>query len=243
MHHMGDASEWRLPFLEPIHLPSFLSLHGTMLIIGSIALIVIFCFIYNRKQRVPKGITNMLEFFVIFIRDQIAIRNLGEEDGRRLTPLFCTFFFFILCLNLMGLIPIFSTATSNLNITGALALITFGFMVFGAIHKNGLQGFFKGFIPAGVPIPILFILVPIEFIGLIIKIFALMIRLFANMLAGHLVIAVMLSLVVLFGYIAVPIVAFVLFIFLLEILIAFLQAYIFTFLSAIFIGMTYHPEH
>jgi F-type H+-transporting ATPase subunit a len=160
-----------------------------------------------------------------------------------MTPLFCNFFFFILFLNLMGLVPLFATATSNINVTGALALVTFTFMVFGAIYKNGLMGFFKALVPSGVPAPILILLFPIELFGLLIKSFALMIRLFANMLAGHIVIISMMGIVILMGAKALPIIVLVCGIYALEVLVAFLQAYIFTLLSAMFVGSMYHPHH
>ena len=160
-----------------------------------------------------------------------------------MTPLFCTFFFFILGMNLMGMIPLFATATANVNVTFGLAFVTLCFMVFGAIYKNGFVGFLKAFIPSGVPAPILILLFPIEFLGLFIKAFALTIRLFANMLAGHIVILSLLGLVILMGLGALPAVALAVFIDLLEVLVVFLQAYIFTLLSAMFIGQMYHPEH
>jgi len=242
-HHIMDSHEWKLPFIDPIQLPGFISLHGVMLIIASLFVFLLFGVLYNKKKRIPTGITNLLEVFVIFIRDEIAVNALGKEDGRKMTPLFCTFFFFILILNLMGLIPIFVTATANVNVTAGLALITLSFMIFGAIYKNGMIGFFKAFTPSGVPIPVLFLLMPIEILGLFIRAFALTIRLFANMLAGHIVIFSLIGLVVLMGAAALPAVVLAVFINLLEILVAFLQAYIFTLLSAMFIGQTYHPEH
>lgn len=243
MRHMQDSNEWHLPFLPPIHLPPFLSLHGVMLIICSALLIILFCFIYKKKQRVPTGMTNLLEAFVLFIRNEIAIKTLGDEDGRRMTPLFCTFFFLILGLNLMGMVPLFATATANPNITGALAIVALFFMVFGTIYKNGFKGFWKALAPPGIPGPILILLVPIEFIGLFIKAFSLTIRLFANMLGGHIVIFSLLGLIVLFGLSALPSIILAVFIGLLEIFVAFLQAYIFTVLSATFIGQMYHPDH
>jgi len=242
-HHIMNSYEWNLPFINPIQLPKFLSLHGVMLIIASVTVFLVFGVLYNKKKRVPTGFTNFLEVFIIFIRDEIAINALGKEDGRKMTPLFCTFFFFILILNLMGLIPIFVTATANVNVTAGLALITLSFMIFGALYKNGVNGFLKAVTPSGVPIPVLIILVPIELLGLFIKAFALTIRLFANMLAGHIVIFSLLGMVVLIGVFALPTILLVIFISLLEIFIAFLQAYIFTLLSAMFIGQTYHPEH
>ena len=243
MHHVMDGKEWHLPFLPPIHLPGVLTVHSLMLILCSAFLIFLFCVVYNKKARVPSGVTNLLEIFVLFIRDQVAVACLGEEDGKKMTPLFCTFFFFILFLNLMGLIPLFSTATANINVTAALALITFCFMILGAIWKNGFFGFVKALIPSGIPAPVLVILVPIEVLGLFIKAFALTIRLFANMLAGHIAIFSLLGLIVLLGYVALPAIFLALFISLLETFVAFLQAYIFTFLSAMFIGQLYHPHH
>jgi len=243
MHHVTDAGEWHLPFLPPVQLPEFLSLHGLMLLIGALFVGILFCVVYRKNDRVPKGITNLLEVFVLFVRDQVAVPSMGKKDGIKMTPLLCTFFFFILTLNLIGLVPIFATATSNINVTGALALITLSFMIFGSILKNGVGGFFKAFIPAGVPAPILILLIPIEFLGLFIKAFALMIRLFANMLAGHIVILALLGLVVLLGYVALPAVILAVCIGLLEVFVCFLQAFIFTLLSAMFIGQMYHPSH
>jgi len=243
MHHVVNSHEWYLPFLKPIHLPEFLSLHGLMLLFCAAFLIVIFCILYRKKQDVPTGLTNLLETFVLFIRDEISIACLGKNDGRKMAPVFCTLFFFILGLNLMGLIPLFSTATANVNVTGALAFITLCFMILGGIYKNGIGGFFKAFMPPGVPWPILILLVPIEFLGLFIKAFALMIRLFANMLAGHIVIFALLGLTVVVGVAALPTVGLAVFIGVLEVFVAVLQAYIFTLLSAMFIAQTYHPEH
>lgn len=242
-HHTADTHEWALPFGLHVHLPAFLSVHGLMIVLCASFLLLLFGVAYNKNDVVPRGLTNLLEVFVLFIRNQISIPCLGEEDGRRMTPLFCTFFFFILGLNLMGLVPLFATATSNVSVTASLALVTLGFMVFGAMYKNGVGGFFKSFVPHGVPWPVLILLVPIEFLGVFIKTFALTIRLFANMLAGHIVIFSLLGLVVTFGAIAVPAVGLALGIYFLELFVAFLQAYIFTFLSAMFIGQLYHPAH
>ncbi len=243
LHHMQDSHQWRLPFLPPLQLPSFLSLHGLMVVLAAAILVAVFCFLYDKKARVPRRFTNLLELLVIFIRDDIAKKNLGEDDGRRMTPFLCTLFFFILTLNLMGLIPVFSTATANPNVTGALAFFTLCFMIFGTLYKGGVKGFKNALVPAGVPKGILIILVPIEFLGLFIKTGALMIRLFANMLAGHMVILAMLGLVLLLGFVALPSVILAVCIGILEIFIAFLQAYIFTMLTAVFIGQMYHPHH
>jgi len=243
LHHVMDSHEWHLPFMPVIHLPSFLSLHALMVIICAVMLLVLFCVIYRKNDRVPTGVTNLLETFVQFIRDEIAVPSLGEEDGVKLTPLFCTFFFFILGLNLLGQIPVFATATANIGVTAPLALIVFALMTGGAIRKNGLMGFVKAFVPSGVPWPVLLLIIPLEILGVFIKTFALMVRLFANMLAGHMVIFALLGLVVLFGVWALPAVILAVGISLLEVLVVFLQAYIFVLLSAVFIGQMYHPEH
>lgn len=243
LHHISDSDQWHLPLLPPIKLPWFLSLHELVMLFVAVILVVVFCRLYRKDQEVPTGFTNLLETFIVFIRDEIAAPALGKEDGRRMTPLFCTFFFFILGLNLIGLTPIFPTATSNISVTGGLAMVTLSFMIIGAIYRNGFKGFFKALTPSGVPFPVLIVLVPVEFIGLFIRAFALMIRLFANMMAGHIVILSILGLVVAFGLVALPAIVLAVAISLLELFVAFLQAYIFTLLSAIFIGQVYHADH
>ncbi len=243
MHHVMDSAHWKLPFLPEIHLPGGLTLHGVMLLLAGLFLILAFGLSFRRRDPVPRGFANVLEVLVKFVRDNIAIANLGESDGRKMAPLLCTFFFFILTLNLMGLIPLFSTATANINVTAALATTTLGVMIGGAIYKNGLSGFLHAFVPHGVPWPVLILLTPIEFMGMFIKAFALTIRLFANMFAGHVVIFTLLGLVVMFGAPAFAAVGLALGIYLLEILVAFLQAYVFTLLSAMFIAQVHHPAH
>ncbi len=243
LHHVMDSHEWHLPFVPPIHLPPYLSVHGLMVILCAIILLVLFCGFYRKEERVPTGLTNLLEAFVQFIRDEIATPSLGEEEGERLTPLLCTFFFFILGLNLLGQIPLFAVATADMSVTAPLAMVTFYLMTADTIRKNGIGGFIKAFIPSGVPIFALVLIVPLEILGVFIKTFALMVRLFANMLAGHMVILSLLGLVVLFGIWGVLAVPLAVGISLLEILVVFLQAYIFVLLSAVFIGQMYHPEH
>ena len=144
---------------------------------------------------------------------------------------------------LLGLAPIFSTATSNINVTGALAAITLAFMVFGSIYRNGFLGFLKVFVPSGVPWPVLLILVPVEVISMFSKAIALTIRLFANMLAGHMVIYSLLGMLVTFGWVACPMLLMTVVMYFFELFVAFLQAYIFTLLSAIFMNMMVNPEH
>lgn len=251
MHHVLDAPVWRVfPGMDLTLMPSLtiggkqiLSVHGVMVIIVALLLITVFGVFYRRNDAVPTGLTNLLESFVVFIRDEISVRYLGPVDGMRMAPLFCSFFFFIMTANLIGLIPCFAAATSNLSVTGPLAVISLFFMFFGAIYKNGLAAFLKGFVPHGIPkalVPMLFV---IEFLGMFIRSGALMIRLFANMIAGHIAIFSMLGLVFVYGVLALPAIVLALGIYLLEVFICLLQAYIFTLFSAIFIGERYHPEH
>lgn len=243
LNKVADSDKWSLPFINYVYLPDFLTLHGLMLLIAAGFLLLLFGVFYNKNQMAPTGLTNALEAMVLFVRDEVSVAALGEKDGRRMAPIFCSFFFFILVLNIMGLIPLFANATGNINITAGLALCALFFMVFGAIRANGLLGFLQAFVPHGVPWPILIILVPIEFVSLLIKTTALTIRLFANMMAGGIVLYALIGLIVMFGAPALPSLFLALFIFLLKLVVAFLQAYIFTMLSAIFIGQILHPAH
>jgi F-type H+-transporting ATPase subunit a len=137
-----------------------------------------------------------------------------------------------------------STGTSSISVTAGLALITFFMTQLHGIKHNGFIGYFKGLIPPGVPVFVLPIMVIIEFLGLLTKPFALAIRLFANMTAGHIVIYALIGLIFMLGYAVIPVsIGFSLFIYVLEILVAVLQAYIFTMLSALFIGMAVHQDH
>lgn len=198
----------------------------------------------NAKTLVPKGIGNVVETLAIYVRDEIVMPTMGKA-GLKILPFFLTQFFFILFLNILGLIPYSSTATGNVSVTASFALITFGMILIQGIKKNGFFGYFKGLIPHGIPIPLLPIMVIVEFLGLLTKPFALCIRLFANMTAGHVIILSLIGLIFIFNTVLIaPIsIAFSLFIYLLEILVALIQAYVFTMLSALFIGMAIHQEH
>lgn len=246
-HHVLDGRSWSIGgiHLDFAHanLPPWFTLSGLMGMIGAGFLCWLYCKVYDQKARVPTGVTNLLESIVVFVRDEICIANLGREDGRNLAWFFLTQFTLILTLNLMGLIPVFSTATGVLGVTGALAFTTFAAMIYYSVERYGFMGFLKNFIPHGVPTPVLFILVPIEILGIFIKSIVLAIRLFANMMAGHIVLFAMIGLIYVYGAPALPAVFGAIFVFFLELLVAFLQAYIFTLLSAIFVGQVLHPEH
>jgi F-type H+-transporting ATPase subunit a len=215
-----------------------------------IVLVVIRLAMRSYKNNVPSGLGTAVETLVLYVRDEIAEKNIGH-DGHRFVPLLLSFFFFILFAALIGLVPFTSTATGNLSVTLGLAFVSFLAMQWAGIRKYGLVHHFKNMIPPGLPMWLLPIMVPVELLAMFTRPFALMIRLFANMLAGHMVIASLLLLIplmasinVAFGVGMVPIsLVLALFIMMLEILVAFIQAYIFTLLTSIFIGMNAHPAH
>ena len=196
---------------------------------------------YKNKD-IPTGFGRFLEPLVIYVRDDIAKPNIGPKY-RKYMGFLLTVFFFILILNLFGLTPLGINVTGNIAVTFCLALITFIIVQF-----SGNKHYWKHiFWMPGVPVPMKIVLMPIEVLGMITKPFALMIRLFANMTAGHVVVMSLLGLIVVFqNWIAGPaFFGFTLFISIIELLVAFLQAYIFTLLSALYIGMAVeeHEHH
>ena len=204
-----------------------------------------------RGGRIPRGLGAAVEAMVLFVRDDIAETNIGHGDGRKFTPLLCSFFFFILVAALLGLTPFSATSTGNLAVTMGLALISFAAQQYAGISKYGIVGHFHNLIPPGLPAWLLPIMIPVEILSMFTKPFALMIRLFANMLAGHMVVTTLILLISLMaqihwlgGVAMAPVsIGLSVFILLLEVLVAFIQAYIFTLLTAIFIGMYAHPAH
>ncbi len=198
----------------------------------------------NAGRQVPRGFGNMIEAVVVFIRDEVAEPFLGK-DAARFLPILLSFFFFISVMNLVGLLPFGATATGNIGVTAGLALITLGLMIGSGMKSNGVFGYMKGIVPHGLPAPLYVIMVPIEILGLLTKPFSLTVRLFANMVSGGLVIGAFYALI--FGLDSVLVapmsLVFLLFMSLLKIFVCLLQAYIFTMLSAFFIGMSVHQEH
>lgn len=193
-----------------------------------------------KKSLVPTGAAKLFEPLIIFVRDEIAKPNIGVKYKKYVGYLL-TIFFFILFLNVFGLMPFGINVTGQLAITAALAIFTFLITQFTA-NKNYWQHIF--WMP-GLPLPMKLVMIPIELIGMFIKPFALLIRLFANMTAGHIVIMSLIAMIYFFknfiAGVAFPFLTFVLY--LLEILVAFLQAYIFTMLSAVYFGMANEEHH
>jgi len=241
---------------EDLHEPASLSRgcldlsitkHLIMMWLAAILLIAAFAFGSHRdkKNPVPHGVgANLLEMLVLFVRDEIAIKNIGKEEGLRYTSYLLTAFFFILFMNLVGLFPELATPTSNLAITAGLALCTFALTQYAAIRAAGLGGYLKH-LTGGVAVWLWPIMIPVEILGLFTKPFALTVRLFANMLAGHIVIFFLLGLIFIMGspIFALVSVPFAMGIYFLELFVALVQAYIFTMLSSLFIGMAVAMKH
>ncbi len=204
----------------------------------------------RKRALIPKGGYNLLETFVMFVRDEISVKNIGHHADQY-TPYLCSAFFFILFMNLAGLLPIpafggfpgISTATGNISVTVVLALFTFVLTQIAGMRAQGVVAYWTHLVPAGVPLWLYPIMIPVEILGLFTKPFALTVRLFANLVAGHIVIFFLIALTVLISVYVAPVsIAFALGIFMLELFVALVQAYIFTILSALFIGMTQHAH-
>ncbi len=202
----------------------------------------------------PQGLfANLLETLLVFIRDKVAEPAIGHHDAHRFLPYLWTVFFFVLGCNLIGMIPWMGAPTGAFAVTGALALSTFGAVVYAGVQKLGVIGFLKAQVPhMELPFALAIILKPlifvIEIMGFFIKHFVLAVRLLANMVAGHLVLAVLTAFIgatahmlVWYGVAPASVLGAIAFS-VLELFVAFLQAYIFTFLSALFIGAAAHPH-
>ena len=195
----------------------------------------------KRSGKAPRGLQSFLEPLIIFVRDDVAIPNIGKNYGKYMS-LLLTFFFFILINNLLGLVPFFP---GGYNLTGNIAVtLSLAFIVLIVINFSGNKYYWKHIFLPEIPLWLYIIMIPVELIGIISKPFALMIRLFANISAGHIVVLSLVSLIFIFKSLAVSpaSVVFVVFMDTIELLVAFLQAYIFTMLTALFIGMAVH-EH
>lgn len=227
----------------------------TLEVVGAILIGLLFIRLANRMRKSdrPQGRAwNMLESMLVFIRDDVARPAIGHHADRFL-PFLWTVFFFVLVCNLLGMVPCLGSPTGALATTGALALLTFLQVILAGSKELGVVGFWKAQVPhMDLPGPVGFVLKPmifaIEVLGLFIKHFVLAVRLLANMMAGHVVLAVLLAFIaaawgsaIVWGVAPATILGATA-LSLLELFVAFLQAYIFTFLSALFIGMAVHPH-
>jgi len=215
------------------------------LFMSAIILLLVFLGVssaYKKEaNKAPKGLQSFIEPLIVFVRDDVAIPNMGYKYARFM-PLLLTIFFFILINNLLGIVPFFPggyNLTGNIAVTGTLAVI-----ILFVVNLNGNKYYWKHIFSPN-PWWLFPIMIPVEIVSIFSKPIALMIRLFANMTAGHIVALSLISLIFIFGtlWIAPVSVAFVVFMDCIEVLIAFLQAYIFTLLSALFIGMAIMEHH
>ncbi len=219
-----------------------------MLWVAAVVCLIIFVPIARKIKSAKYGSSskwvNLWEVLISFVHDEIVEPNFDHHYVKKAMPYFLSVFFFVLFCNLVGLIPGMSTATGNLGVTAGLAILTLLGMIGVGMIKQGPVGYWAGLVPHGVPAFVIPLMFPIEIIGLFIKPFALTVRLFANMTAGHVVIIIFLYLIVMFQnyWVGIGSVAGSLMIYLLELLVAFIQAYIFATLSAMFIGSSMHAH-
>ncbi len=257
LHHVTDGNTLEFEPFGEIHLPTIkigdfdisITRHVVMMWVASLVLLLLFVSIGNTYKKMkpteaPKGLANLIEVMVDFVRIDIVKANIGHGYERFL-PYLLTVFFFILTCNLLGLIPYAATATSNISVTFTLAVFTFVIVQFTMFKEHGLSGWLAH-LTGGTPWFLWIIMIPVEFLSMFIKPFALMVRLFANMTAGHVVIVTLIGLIFVFKswFVAPAAVAITLAMYGLELFVAFMQAYIFTMLSSLFIGMAAaHEEH
>jgi F-type H+-transporting ATPase subunit a len=266
--HITDAHEIELPYFGEVQLPRWTPFHiGGVEIDMSPTKHVIFLLLAaalcigvmipaaasNERQTAhkghAKGFAGAIESIVLYIRNEVILPNVGHH-GEAYVPFALTLFFFILFANLLGLLPYGSTATGNISVTATLALITFVVVEAAGIKAQG-AAYIKTIVywpsdqPLGMKLPMTLIMTPVEIIGKFTKPFALAIRLFANMTAGHVVLLALISLIFTFGswFVAPAPVAMGVAISMLEIFVAFLQAFIFTLLASVFIGLIREGAH
>jgi F-type H+-transporting ATPase subunit a len=270
MHHVTDSHELETPFgvlhlprWEPLHLgPLTIDLsptkHVVFMLLAAVLVATIMIWTARRvtrqgAERAPRGLANLIEAFVIYLRDEVALANIGH-GGERYVPYVLTLFFFILFTNLLGLLPWGATATGNISVTAALALLSLIVIEVSGFRALGPRGYAKtifyapeGMGPLGKAL-MLVIMTPVELLGKLTKPFALAIRLFANMTAGHFVILSLLGLIFVFESVKLLVIpwlgpaAMATAIMLLEVFVAFLQAYIFAMLTSVFIGLIRHAH-
>ncbi|MFH1386346.1 MAG: F0F1 ATP synthase subunit A [bacterium] len=192
---------------------------------------------------VPGTAQNLAETMVIFLRNEMG-EQLGTEKDKWL-PFIIALFFFVLFCNLAGLIPIFSGVTANINVTGTLAVIVFLVVHLSGIKKRGLVSYARSLVPCDIPFFVQVLMVPIEFLSQLAKPFSLALRLFANMFAGHALMMILLSLIFIFkSYLVIPLPLLGDFIFsIFEVFVAFIQAFIFAYLSSLYIATALEENH
>ena len=274
MHHTADAWAIDLYPLGTIQLPRWPDIHvagytlnlsptkHVVYLFVAAGLVFLSMWLAGRQlkqqrahERAPRGFAGAMEAMVLFVRNDMAIANIGHKNGAKFAPFIMALFFFILYSNLLGLIPFGATPTGNLAVTAALALLVFATVEISGMVTLGARGYLRTIFPripgisgvGGVALSIA--MAPIEIISKLVKPFALSVRLFGNMTAGHFVILSLFGIIFIFGQLTIWNWAIgtmtgllVVGVMMLEIFVAFLQAYVFALLSAVFIGLMQH-EH
>lgn len=274
LHHLADSEVWEAPW-GPVQLPQFepvqlgplsidfsITKHVLFMMIAAVLTLLVMLYAASKARRAhsagakrgPKGTNNVVEAIVLFIRDEVAMRNIGH-GGEKFVPYIVTAFFFILFCNMLGLLPWGASPTGNISVTAAMAVMTFIIVEIAGMRELGPKGYAKTifYVPHGMnPVMagiMLIIMTPVEFLGKLTKPFALAIRLYANMTAGHAVVLALTGLAVMaalagakFLAIAIAPIIMATAIMILEIFVALLQAYIFAMLSSVFIGLIRHAH-
>lgn len=259
-HHVKDAITFVLPFGVEIPLPKVFGLQLTKFMVLELAVAVVMLLVFiPLARKVASGkpvkgrLWNALDAMVLFLRNEVVRPSIGEHDGDRFLPFILTVFFFVLFCNLAGMFPWLGSPTGSINVTAVLAGMAFLMVIGAGMKKFGVVKYWLGLCPhMDLPKPMAVILIPmilvIEIMSLFIKHVILAIRLLANMFAGHLVLGVILAFIPLFVHQVLwfgvtPAAVFgAVGLSLLELLVAFLQAYVFAFLTALFIGMSIHQH-
>lgn len=258
--HVLDTNHWH--FFETKHLewaiPWPLTKYKILMLAAAALIMLIFIPLALAAQsgKPPRGLFwNAFESLLTFVRDQLAKPYLGHDADKYVHYLWTVFLFILFC-NLFGLIPFMGSPTASISVTAALATATFFFIHGSAVYKMGWKHYFESYVPHmdlpfGMGYVIPYLIAVLEFLGNFIKAFVLAVRLFANIFAGHMVLAMILLFIVtmahsrpvMFWGVTVSSVTGVTLLSLLELFVAFLQAYVFTFLTALFLGATLHPQH
>jgi F-type H+-transporting ATPase subunit a len=270
LEHVVDNQEGKWTFFDTVRwgelqMPAIAGFQITKFMVLEViaAGIILWLYVGLARQaktgKPPQGpLWNALEAVLTFIRDEVARPFIGHQDADRFVPLLWTMFLFVLTCNLLGILPYMGSPTASLAVTGVLALCSFVLIHGSAIFKNGPIGYLKSYIPhlgfhgwmAVATLPLIAMIFVIEVMGHFIKASVLAVRLFANMFGGHTVLAVILGFIAMSkdaGLLFYPVTAAsvigVVLLSLLELLVAFIQAFVFVFLTALFLGGTLHPEH
>jgi F-type H+-transporting ATPase subunit a len=242
MHHAGSLDAWNLPFFR-IDALEWVRYDAVMVFVVGALLIATAWAVRRSHTAIPKGLAAVAEAYVVFIRDHIVRPNFGNRVSHGTLSFFCTLFIFILCANVLGLIPLFSTATGNVNVTAGLATIFMAASLATVVQAHGWRGLKAAFVPGGLPGWLKPVMAFMEVVSFVSRAFALTMRLFCNMLAGHIVIYSLLGVIAMFSLMAAPMLVVTVGMYVFELFVAFLQAYVFTLLSSIFMGMMVNPEH